>query len=46
MDGLVTVEADAPPLVDGKHRIGIGFIVTGMGEMRFEVTDVSGAVVD
>ena len=34
MDGLVTVEANAPALTDGKHRIGIGFIVTGMGEMR------------
>ena len=32
MDGLVTVEANAPALTDGKHRIGIGFIVTGMGE--------------
>ena len=46
MDGLVTVEVRAPALADGKHRIGVGFMVTGMGEMRFEVTDVIGAPVD
>ena len=46
MDGLVSVEVEGRALPDGKHRIGVGFIVTGMGEMRFEVTDVVGEPVD
>lgn len=44
MNGLVTVAVSGHPLADGKHRIGVGFMVTGMGQMRFEVTDVMGEV--
>jgi hypothetical protein len=40
MNGDVTVVIDGNALEVGKHRIGMGFVVTGMGEMRFEVTDV------
>jgi hypothetical protein len=40
MNGDVTVAIDGNALRAGKHRIGMGFVVTGMGEMRFEVTDV------
>lgn len=39
MNKVVTVAADAPPLVPGKHKIAIGFVVTGMGNMAFDVTD-------
>jgi hypothetical protein len=35
----VTVAVTGAPLAAGKHRLGIGFVVIGMGEMRFEVTD-------
>jgi hypothetical protein len=35
----VTVAATGAPLAAGKHRLGIGFVVVGMGEMQFEVTD-------
>ncbi len=38
----VTISVDGRTLADGKHKIGIGFVVTGMGEMRFEVTDAIG----
>ena len=40
MNGTVTIAVDGAQLAPGKHRIGMGFVVTGMGEMRFEVTDV------
>lgn len=40
MNGNVTIAVDGQQLAPGKHRIGMGFVVTGMGEMRFEVTDV------
>lgn len=39
MNGTVTIAVEAAELPPGKHRIGMGFVVTGMGEMRFEVTD-------
>lgn len=38
----VTINVAGRTLVDGKHKIGMGFVVTGMGEMRFDVTDVIG----
>jgi hypothetical protein len=39
MNKTVTVAVDGRTLDAGKHRISIGFVVTGMGEMRFDVTD-------
>jgi hypothetical protein len=39
MDRALTVVVDGQPLAAGKHTIGLGFVVTGMGEMRFDVTD-------
>jgi hypothetical protein len=43
MNRAVTVTVDGRTLDEGKHKIGIGFVVTGMGEMKFDVTDaVSG----
>ena len=39
MNRVVTISVDGHTLDAGKHRIGIGFVVTGMGEMEFEVTD-------
>ena len=39
MNKLVTITVDGQTLDAGKHKIGIGFIVTGMGEMAFDVTD-------
>ncbi|MEX2245942.1 MAG: hypothetical protein WEC75_04580 [Dehalococcoidia bacterium] len=39
MDRTLTVRVDGRTLADGPHTIGLGFIVTGIGEMAFEVTD-------
>ncbi|MHB8376158.1 MAG: hypothetical protein ACYDEB_04295 [Dehalococcoidia bacterium] len=42
MNKLVTIAVDGTTLEAGKHKIGIGFIVTGMGRMEFDVTDAIG----
>ncbi len=42
MNKLVTIAVSGMALEAGKHRIGIGFMVTGMGEMKFDVTDAIG----
>ena len=39
MNKVVTVTVDGRTLDAGKHKIGIGFMVTGMGKMEFDVTD-------
>ena len=39
MNKVVTVTVEGRTLAPGKHKIGIGFIVTGMGKMEFDVTD-------
>lgn len=39
MNKLVTIAATGRRLEPGKHKIGVGFRVTGMGEMKFDVTD-------
>jgi hypothetical protein len=39
LNRLVTVTVGGQPLAAGKHTIEIGFVVTGMGEMKFDVTD-------
>lgn len=39
MNKLVTITVDGQTLSAGKHKIGIGFMVTGMGKMEFDVTD-------
>lgn len=39
MNKLVTITVDGRRLEPGKHKIGIGFMVTGMGKMEFDVTD-------
>jgi hypothetical protein len=39
MNKLVTISVDGRQLEAGKHKIGIGFMVTGMGKMEFDVTD-------
>ena len=44
MNKVVTIGVDgAGHLPEGKHKVGIGFIVTGMGKMQFDVTDAVGA---
>jgi hypothetical protein len=40
LDRTLSVRAEGAALEDGEHQIELGFIVTGMGEMRFDVTDV------
>ncbi|MBI2723784.1 MAG: hypothetical protein HYX50_01855 [Chloroflexi bacterium] len=40
MNRVVTVTARSSALSAGKHKVGIGFIVGGMGTMQFDVTDV------
>ena len=42
MNKVVTIGVDGTQLDAGKHKIGIGFIVTGMGKMQFDVTDAIG----
>ena len=39
MNKTVTVAVPGRTLEPGKHKIGVGFVVVGMGEMRFDVTD-------
>ena len=36
---VVTISVDGKTLAGGKHKLGIGFVVTGMGKMQFDVTD-------
>lgn len=42
LNKAVTITVAGRALSDGKHKIGMGFVVTGMGEMQFDVTDVIG----
>jgi hydroxymethylglutaryl-CoA reductase (NADPH) len=39
MNGALTVRVDARTLSPGEHTVEMAFIVTGMGEMRFDVKD-------
>lgn len=39
MNKKVTIAVDGRSLPAGKHKIGLGFVVTGMGKMEFDVTD-------
>ena len=39
MNRTVTISVEGRALAPGKHKLGIGFIVAGMGKMEFEVTD-------
>ena len=39
MNKAVTVGVAGRTLPPGKHKLGIGFMVTGMGELAFDVTD-------
>lgn len=42
LNKLVTIAVDGRTIEAGKHKLGIGFIVTGMGKMEFDVTDAIG----
>ncbi len=42
MNKMVTIGVDGRALPAGKHKLGIGFIVSGMGRLQFEVTDAIG----
>jgi len=39
MNKLVTIAVEGETLAAGKHKLAIGFVVTGMGRMQFDVTD-------
>ena len=39
LNKIVTIAASGHALDAGKHKIGIAFQVTGMGQMKFDVTD-------
>ena len=39
MNRIVTIRVGGCPLASGKHKLGIGFIVAGIGKMEFDVTD-------
>jgi hypothetical protein len=38
----LAMAVDGRRLDEGKHKIGIGFVVTGMGKLQFDVTDAVG----
>src|SRR5437879_5826011 len=40
MRKTVAIAVRGRTLEPGKHKIGMGFVVTGMGTMQFDVTDV------
>ena len=42
MNKIVTIGVDGQTLAAGKHKIGIGFVVTGMGKLEFDVPDAIG----
>ena len=42
MNNALSVSVKGRPLADGKHTLGIGFEVSGMGELQFDVTDAIG----
>ena len=42
MNKAVTIAVEGVPLSAGKHTLNIGFVVTGMGTMQFDVTDAIG----
>jgi hypothetical protein len=35
----IGIQVEGAPLSSGAHRIGIGFTVVGLGDLRFEVVD-------
>ncbi len=39
MNRVVTIAIAGHRLEAGKHKLGIGFVVAGMGTMQFDVTD-------
>ena len=39
MNGALTVRVEGRTLAPGEHTVEMAFIVTGMGEMRFDVKD-------
>lgn len=39
MNRAVTISVRGAQLSPGKHKLEMGFVVTGMGEMAFDVTD-------
>lgn len=39
MNKAVTIAVSGRTLTAGKHKLGIGFVVSGMGTLQFDVTD-------
>jgi len=39
MNRVTTISVSGHRLEEGQHRIGMGFVVVGLGRMAFEVTD-------
>jgi hypothetical protein len=39
MNKVTTIVVRGQRLEEGQHRIGMGFVVVGLGKMAFEVTD-------
>jgi hydroxymethylglutaryl-CoA reductase (NADPH) len=44
MNKVTIITARGRRLEEGQHRIGMGFVVVGLGKMAFEVTDHVGEV--
>jgi hypothetical protein len=41
MGKVVKITVEGPPLASGAHTIGMGFIVPGLGKLRFDFSDVA-----
>ncbi len=39
MERETTITVAGEPLAPGKHRIEMGFMVTGLGQMKFDIND-------
>jgi len=46
MNKTLTVAVEGRALPPGKHKLGIGFVVAGMGKLQFDVTDAIGGAAD
>ncbi len=41
MGKTLTILVEGAALTPGKHKVGMGFVVKGIGELSFDVTDVA-----
>ncbi len=39
MGQSLTISVEGAPLSRGRHKVGLGFVVKGVGELSFDITD-------